>query len=96
MLSPRREDSALLTIWVPAEAKVMVNGYQTRSEGSRREYVSHGLQPGLTYKYEVCAQIVRDGKTLEETRVVFLTAGAREGVAFGFNAKPQSEVALVR
>jgi uncharacterized protein (TIGR03000 family) len=94
MLLPTREDSALLTIWVPADARVLINGMATRSTGSKREYVSHGLQAGFTYKYEVCAQVVRDGKTLEETRVVFLTAGVKEGVAFGFNKVPV-EVATV-
>lgn len=93
MLLPTRENSALLTIWVPADARVMINGLPTMSTGSKREYVSHGLEPGLTYKYEVCAQIIRDGKTLEETKVVFMTAGAQEGVAFGFNPKPRVEVA---
>lgn len=91
---PTRETSGLLTVWVPADAKVIINGMLTRSRGSRREYVSHGLQPGLTYRYEVTAQIVREGKMLEETRVVFLTAGAKEGLAFGFNPKP-AEVAQV-
>lgn len=95
LLLPTRENSGLLTIWVPADAKVLVNGFVTCSTGSKREYVSHNLKPGFTYKYEVCAQIVREGKLLEETRVVFLTAGAKEGVAFGFNPKPPVEVATV-
>jgi uncharacterized protein (TIGR03000 family) len=93
---PTRENSALLTIWVPADAKVLVNGQPTRTTGSRREYVSHGLTPGLTYKYEICAQIIRDGKLLEESKVVLLTAGAMEGVAFGFNAAPPVGVASTR
>lgn len=92
-LLPTRASSALLTIWVPADAHVMINGIPTQSTGSKREYVSHDMEPGLTYKYEVCAQIVRDGKTLEETKVVFMTAGAKEGVAFGFNPAPRESVA---
>lgn len=81
-----RDGSGLLTIWVPEDAKVFVNGYETKSTGAQRRYVSHGLKGGLTYKYEVRAQVVRDGKTLEEVRNVYLTSGAREGIAINFDA----------
>ncbi|MGA2063528.1 MAG: TIGR03000 domain-containing protein [Thermoguttaceae bacterium] len=89
---PTQETSGLLTIWVPAEAKVSINGLATRSTGSKRQYVSFGLKPGFTYKYEIRAQIVRDGQLVEETRTVSLTAGERSAVAFGFN-KPVEAVA---
>jgi uncharacterized protein (TIGR03000 family) len=77
--------SGVVTLWVPEDARVSINGFQTRSTGTQRRYVSHGLQDGLTYKYEVRAEIVRDGKTLEETRVLYLTAGSREALAMKFN-----------
>jgi hypothetical protein len=54
--------------------------------------VSFGLKPGFSYKYEVRAQIVRDGQLVEEARTVSLTAGQRFAVAFGFN-KPAESVA---
>ena len=76
----------MLTIWVPEDAKVFVNGYETKSTGAQRRYVSYGLKDGLTYKYEVRAVLVRDGKTQEEVRNVYLTSGAREGIAIKFNA----------
>lgn len=41
--------------------------------------------PGYTYKYEVKAEIVRDGKVRDETQTVSLTAGEQNGLAFGFN-----------
>lgn len=82
---PTRSDSGLLTVYVPYDAKVFINGLQTRSQGSRRQYVSYGLLPGYRYKYEIRVEIVREGKILEESKVVYLTAGAKEAVAFGFN-----------
>ena len=91
--TPDGAGSGQLTIVVPADAKVFINGHQTRSTGERREYVSNGLESGLTYRYEVRAEVVRNGKTVEETREVFLTAGAREGVAFDFAAKKAVSVA---
>ena len=52
----------MLTVWVPYDAKVTVNGLETHSTGSRRQFVSFGLKPGLSYKYVVKAQVVREGQ----------------------------------
>ncbi len=82
---PTAEESGILTIFVPADARVIINGHETRSTGSQRRYVSYGLEPGYSYEYEVHAEIVRDGEIIEDVRTVHLTAGAREAVAFGFN-----------
>ncbi len=81
---PTRNDSGLLTVYVPAEAKVLINGLATKSTGSRREYVSYGLKEGLQYRYVITAQVEQDGKVYEETREVILTAGEKKGVAFSF------------
>ncbi len=90
---PSRATSGLLTVYVPADATVIINGRTTESTGSKREYVSYNLQPGLTYKYTVTAQIQRGGKMLEDTKEVTITAGSSDGVAFGFNAKPDAQLA---
>jgi uncharacterized protein (TIGR03000 family) len=79
------ENSGVLTVWVPYDAKVTVNGRLTKSIGSRRQFVSYGLESGLSYKYVVKATVVREGKTVEDTRTVNLTAGDITAVAFGFN-----------
>jgi uncharacterized protein (TIGR03000 family) len=89
------ENSGILTVWVPFDAKVTVNGLETRSTGSRRQFVSYGLQPGLSYKYVVRAQVVINGQVQEESRTVTLTAGDVTAVAFGFNASSQ-QVASAR
>jgi len=91
--TPTRADSGLLTIYVPYDAKVRINGLLTRSQGSRREYVSYGLKPGYRYQYEVEAEVVRDGEVIRDTQTVVLTAGGMESVAFGFNRIPASDVA---
>ena len=91
-----RKNSGLLTIWVPAKAKVFINGMETKTTGSRRRYVSHGLQPGLTYKYVIRAELVRNGKIAEESKTVNLTAGSTEGVAFGFNISWEQQYAATQ
>jgi uncharacterized protein (TIGR03000 family) len=90
---PTQDTSGLLTIWVPAEAKVTINGLATRSTGSKRQYVSFDLAPGMSYKYEIRGQIVRDEQLVEESHTVALTAGQRTTVAFSFDVKPPEAVA---
>ena len=90
-IEPTAADSAILTAWVPYEAKVTINGMLTKSTGSKRHFVSYGLVPGYTYKYEVKAEIVREGKIVTESQTISLTAGERGGVAFGFNIPPAIE-----
>ncbi len=94
-VDPTRADSGLLTIYVPYGAKVTVNGYETKSIGSRREYVSFGLVPGYVYKYEVRAEIEREGELISETQTIVLRAGAIEGVAFGFQTPALEQVAIM-
>jgi uncharacterized protein (TIGR03000 family) len=83
------ENSGLLTVWVPYDAKVTVNGIETKSTGSRRQFVSYGLKPGLSYKYVVKAEVVRNGQVQDDTREIVLTAGQNAAVAFGFNVTGQ-------
>jgi uncharacterized protein (TIGR03000 family) len=87
------EESGILTVWVPYDAKVLINGKETKSVGSRRSFVSFGLKSGLSYKYDVKAVVVRNGQTQEDTRTVILTAGQITAVAFGFNTQAQQQVA---
>ena len=93
--SSAREDSGVLSISVPAQARVIINGLVTNSTGADRQYVSYGLKPGFVYKYEIRAQIVRDGRLIENTSTVHLAAGAHKGVAFRFDPKPEEAVATL-
>jgi uncharacterized protein (TIGR03000 family) len=79
-------DAAVLQVSVPADAKVFVNGYQTTSVGTERRYVSNGLEAGKSYTYELKAEAVVNGNPVSETKVVKLTAGQTETVAFTFAA----------
>ncbi len=90
---PKPGNSGLLTVWVPHDARVIVNDYVTESTGSRRQFVSYGLEPGYSYTYEIRAQLVREGKILEDVRTVPLTAGEDTSVAFGFPTLPAHTLA---
>ena len=91
--SYRRADG-LLSVNVPEDAKVFVNGLATTSTGADRQYVSRDLQSGFNYTYEVKAEVVRDGKTVEQVKQVNLRAGQTAELAFDFPATEQLETSL--
>jgi uncharacterized protein (TIGR03000 family) len=94
--NPTPENSGVITVWVPYDAKVTVNGRVTKSAGSRRQFVSYGLQPGLSYKYEIHAEVARNGQLVEENRTVVLTMGQDTAVVFGLNTQPVENLASVQ
>jgi uncharacterized protein (TIGR03000 family) len=85
-----RADSGVLTVNVPADAKVFVNGKATSSTGSQRHFVSRGLRSGFKYAYQVRVEVVRDGRTVEDAKSVELRAGENSRLAF--NMSPAEEL----
>ncbi len=95
-----------MTVFVPAEAKVYINGIETRSKGSERQYVSFGLAGGKTYPYIVSAlMLVKKPEAAEaapgsedrewkwQTRTVYLKAGERAGVTFSDDPAIEKQLA---
>lgn len=82
-------NSALISVSVPADAKVFINGHPTTSTGERREYISKGLQPESLYAYRVRVEFVRNDKPVTEEKVVQLTAGQTSSLAFTGASKAQ-------
>jgi uncharacterized protein (TIGR03000 family) len=94
--NPTPENSGVITVWVPYDAKVSVNGLLTKSTGSRRQFVSYGLKPGFSYKYNIHAEVVRSGQIVDEDRTVVLAMGQDTSVVFGFNTAPVENIASTR
>ena len=81
-------DSVYLTVAVPAEAKIYVNGNRTSSTGAVREFVSRGLKPGKQYKFDIRAEIESAaGTTIVENKTVAVKAGDREQLNFAFSGQ---------
>lgn len=80
--SAQRTGKVLLTVSVPSDARVFVNGVATSSRGAQRTYVSRGLTSGFKYTYEVRVETERDGKVVEEVKTVQLRAGENADLAF--------------
>ena len=91
--SIQRADGTL-AVEVPDDAKIFVNGMATTSTGAARQYVSRDLQTGFNYTYEVKAEVVRDGKTVEQVKTINLRAGQTAELAFDFPAANAVETAL--
>ncbi len=82
-----RKGQMQLTINVPADAEVSINGRPTRSLGPERRYVSYGLEPGKVYPY-VVSVVVRspsNGEDSRVTRTIYVRAGEERQVAFSQN-----------
>ncbi len=76
------DNSAMLTVSVPADAKVFVNGHATTSTGANRNYISRDLKPGATYTYHVRAEFTREGQPVSEEQTVQLGVGQTRALAF--------------
>ena len=79
-----------ISVTVPGNAKVYINGYETRMTGTNRRYVVNDLEPGQLYDYEVRIVALVNGRTVEETQWVTLAGGQQGLVAFG-KPQPQSD-----
>jgi uncharacterized protein (TIGR03000 family) len=75
-------DSTILTVSVPADAKVFVNGKETTTPGEERHFISRKLVPGYRYSYRVRAEVTRDGEPVVESKVVEVQAGETARVDF--------------
>jgi uncharacterized protein (TIGR03000 family) len=76
------DTSAHVTVSVPADAEIWLEGTKTTSTGSVREYQSPPLTPGIRYTYEVRARWNENGQQVTQTQQVKVTAGAHVSVKF--------------
>jgi uncharacterized protein (TIGR03000 family) len=74
------QTSASLVVRLPADARLTIDGHPTHSASGTRRFVSPPLEPGKIFHYDLKAEVVRDGKTLTETRRVAVRAGQESGV----------------
>jgi uncharacterized protein (TIGR03000 family) len=75
-------DSTILTVSVPEDAKVFVNGKETSTPGVERQFISRNLVPGYRYSYRIRAEVIRDGEPVVETKIVEVQSGDMAQVSF--------------
>ena len=84
-------DGALLVVEVPEQAKVFINGKETTTTGTVRNFISRGLTTDKKHTYVVRMVVEKDGKPTEKTKTVALAVGQRETVSFTAAANPPLE-----
>ena len=72
---------ARITVNVPADAQLSVDGRKIESSSTERVFSSPDLKPGTKYYYVFTAEVVRDGKTLTAREVVTIEAGKNTTVS---------------
>jgi uncharacterized protein (TIGR03000 family) len=87
---PNSDNTAHVSLRVPAGAEVWFDGGRTRQTGTVRDYVSPPLPAGRTYVYEVRVRWQKDGKPVEQTRRVRVSANARVSLDLTTAAAPSS------
>lgn len=88
------KDGVLLTVQVPAEARVFINGKETSSLGATRVFTAKGLTPGKKYDFVVKMQTTRDGKSLEEVKKIALAVGERDTIALAGQPVTAAQTAI--
>jgi len=83
--APAAPQSADLRVRLPEDARLVVGDFVTQAEGSERYYRSPALESGKEYLYELRAEVVRDGRTIEQTKTVHVKAGQTVEVDFSFD-----------
>jgi uncharacterized protein (TIGR03000 family) len=78
---------ARVDVLLPADAELWFEGQRTSQTGSDRVFHTPPLEKGRGYHYDVRARWTEDGKTIEQSQSVPVSAGARARVVF---PKPRS------
>jgi uncharacterized protein (TIGR03000 family) len=79
-----------VVVKLPADAKLYVDGVLVPQTTPTRSFDTPPLNPSLTYGYTLKAEVVRNGKTLAESKKVKLLAGKEVSVDFGDMADVQA------
>jgi uncharacterized protein (TIGR03000 family) len=76
-------EAAKVTVKLPEDAKLFVDGVACPLVGTVRTFETPKLEPGRQYFYTLKAELVVDGQTVSETRRAVVEAGKPTPVDFG-------------
>jgi uncharacterized protein (TIGR03000 family) len=78
---PPKEDKGTVSVTLPSDAKLLFNGVAASGTGLVRTFRTPALEPGRAYKYELTAEVVRNGHVERATGTVIVRAGETANVA---------------
>jgi uncharacterized protein (TIGR03000 family) len=88
---PAVEDGkARLTVWVPTDADVWLQGKKMDVSGRERKFTTPVLGQGQSYNYEVRVAWTENGKPVEFVRKLSVMSGDDKSLAF--NAAPKAKI----
>jgi len=87
---------AIMAVRLPADAKLYENDRPTQNTGVVRRYEATGLRAGTNYRYVMRAEVVRDGRTLSQEKVILVRAGEQAELAFDFADEQTATMATAR
>jgi uncharacterized protein (TIGR03000 family) len=90
-----QSDRAQLTLSVPGNAVVYLSNQRMTLEGTVREFVVPGLKAGMSYRYPIRVELVRDGRTYSANSEQQIQAGQQLNLAFS-QATTQPEIVSMR
>jgi uncharacterized protein (TIGR03000 family) len=76
---------AFITVNVPADAKISINGANTASTSAVRVFSTPNMRRGTVQYYTFVAEVVRDGKTYTATEKVAVEAGSKTAISLNPN-----------
>ncbi len=83
---PAAPAETTLTVRVPADADVYLEGQKTHSKGTVRQYKTSQLSPGQKWEaYTVRVTWERNGKPVTKERTLTLEGGKSQEVTFAFD-----------
>jgi uncharacterized protein (TIGR03000 family) len=68
-------NTVLLNVQVPTDAKIWIEGQETKQTGNSRQFVTPALTPGQQYTYTVKAEWTEGSQKISRTRRVPVQAG---------------------
>jgi uncharacterized protein (TIGR03000 family) len=88
-------DRAKVIVQLPADAKLYVDDQPIKISSDNQTFNTPRLDRGQTYYYEVRAEVVRDGKTVVESKRILVKGGQEVSVAFPKLEKDPAGIAAV-
>jgi uncharacterized protein (TIGR03000 family) len=84
-------DSARITVKLPEDAKLFVDGVLCPMASATRSFDTPKLNAGQSYHYQLKAEVVRGGKTTTVNRRIDFEAG--QSIAVEFSNLPRLQTA---
>ena len=87
--APKKETSlptpGTIVVTLPADAKLIVDGYVSKQTSAQRRLVTPAIQPGQEFTYTLVAETTQNGQTVSLTHQVTVRAGQQMPVNFDFS-----------